>query len=161
MGRTSNNPKVSSFTAKPQNPMKTYHVSALVPDSKITFSYLFIVKSRSINQCLMGHNLQKAIISTQIFLGEKEVIFLKSRWYQRFSESDNLLACSRVSIHLTNCFQFPFSTPTILNNEHLCSEWWPLRYCKIFEHQIYTLGYIYREKSRLTCVREIFSITFE
>lgn len=41
-------PKGSSFNAKSkENPMKAYNVSALISGSKITFSYLFIVKSQS------------------------------------------------------------------------------------------------------------------
>lgn len=65
--RISHNAKGCSFSAKPNNPMKIFHVSALISDSKIIFSYIFTVKFQSINQSLMGQNLQIARILAQNF----------------------------------------------------------------------------------------------
>lgn len=68
VGRIFHNPKGCSFSAEPkENPMKSHHVSALISISKIAFSYLFIVQFQSLNQSLMGQNLQIARISAQSF----------------------------------------------------------------------------------------------
>lgn len=158
VGRISHKPKGLSFSAEPkENPMNVYRVSALISDSKITFRYLLIVKSD-------GSESSKRQNFCPELLGKKQMIKKKkkSRWYQRFSKSDNFFGLLQGQ-HTFGQLLLRSTSP-VLGNEYLCSEWWPWDTARSLgtekDSAIFTWLYLLRKKSGLACIQDI-SIAFQ